>query len=77
MIEDNFRNKGLKKYTYTKNSMEMYLFLQKYGDQKAAIRNAKRLERAYPYSHDYANHNPCTKVYKLVEELEDLKVKTK
>ena len=57
--------------------MEMYPLLQKYGDQKAAIRNAKRLERSYGNSKNYDTHNPCTLVYKLVEELEDLKEKTK
>ena len=73
LIENNFREKGLTGYTYQKNSTEMYALLQKYGDQNAAIRNAKRLERTYTGRQDYSNHNPCTLVYKLVEELEDLK----
>jgi hypothetical protein len=51
----------------------MYELLQQYGDQTAAIRNAKRVERTYSGRHDYTNHNPCTLVYKLVEELENLK----
>lgn len=51
----------------------MYDLLKQYGDQTAAIRNAKRLERTYSSRHDYANHNPCTLVYRLIEELENLK----
>jgi len=75
MIENNFRDKGLAGYTYQKNSIEMYALLKEHGDQKAAIRNAKRLERTYAGRQDYANHNPCTLVHKLVEELENLKIK--
>jgi hypothetical protein len=75
LIESNFRGKGLTGYRYQKNSTEMYSLLQQFGDQKAAIRSAKRLERTYAGRHDYANHNPCTLVYKLVEELENLKIK--
>ncbi|MCC6182609.1 MAG: RloB domain-containing protein [Bacteroidia bacterium] len=73
LIENNFRAKGLVGYHYEKNSTEMYSLLQQYGDQNAAIRNAKRLERTYMGRRNYANQNPCTTVYQLVEELENLK----
>lgn len=76
MIESNFVNSGLKKYKYKKNSTEMYALLQKYGNQDNAIRNAKKLEETYLGSKDYANQNPCTLVYKLIQELENLKVKS-
>ncbi len=75
LIENNFRINGLADYTYQKNSTEMYSLLGLYGDQRAAIRNAKRLEHIYAGRHDFSTHNPCTLVYKLVEELEELKKK--
>lgn len=75
LIENNFRDKGLENYQYKKNSTEMYSLLQKYGNQTNAIKNAKKLERVYVGKQDYSNHNPCTLVYKLVEELENLKIK--
>ena len=68
--------KELKKYypdyKYKKNSIEMYDLLQKHGDMNFAIENAKKLERLYD-DKKYANHNPRTKVYKLIEELLKLK----
>jgi hypothetical protein len=55
-------------FRYMKNSPDMYDVLQKYGDQRLAIRWAKELERNH-IGENYATHNPCTLVYKLVEEL--------
>jgi hypothetical protein len=59
---------GSKTYRYAKNAGDMYDVLQQYGDEDAAIRNAKRLYESYSDT-AYAQHNPCTTVYKLVEEL--------
>ena len=38
------------------------------GDQSDAIRRAKSLENNYN-NFNYAKQNPCTTVYKLVEQL--------
>lgn len=37
--------------------------------QKLAIRRARKLHQAYNDRKDFSNHNPCTTVYLLVEEL--------
>lgn len=62
-----------KGYRYQKNSVEMYALLKEYGSLDDAIRNAKRLAGRFDGRHDYANHNPCTTVWELVEELMKLK----
>lgn len=51
----------------------MYSLLKEYGSIENAIRNAKRLAENYETRVDYANHNSCTMVWKLVEELFELK----
>lgn len=58
-------------YRYEKNSIEMFDLLNKYGSQKAAIENAEKLDKLY-FDRSYSNHNPCTMVYKLINELIDL-----
>lgn len=72
LIEQNFRAKGLEGYTYKKNSIEMYGLLEKYGSTTTAIRNAETLATNFTGRTDYANHNPCTMVYRLVRELLEL-----
>jgi len=69
LIEENFKEKGLKNYKYKKNSIEMFTLLETYGSREDAIRNAINLENLYADTTDFANHNPCTKVHKLVIEL--------
>ncbi len=61
-------NKGKNPFKYKKNSKEMFQLLKKYGDQKQAIQRALKLEQQFE-NQQYATHNPCTLVYKLVEEL--------
>ncbi len=75
LIEENLRPFLGEEYRYQKNSIEMYALLKEYGSIEDAIRNAKNLERNFAGRQDYANHNPCTMVYKLVEELLQLKEK--
>lgn len=69
LIEGNLRPYLGEEYTYEKNSMNMYAWLKQHGNQQQAIQRAKQLEAIYAGRQDYANHNPCTMVYKLVEEL--------
>ena len=59
-----------KRFRYKKNDAQMYYLLQEIGDEGNAIKRAKKLEERYN-DKDYHNHNPRTKVYKLVEELND------
>jgi hypothetical protein len=73
LIEQNLQPFLGGNYSYQKNSVEMYALLKEYGNIEDAIRNAKNLERNFAGRQDYANHNPCTMVYKLVEELLKLK----
>lgn len=73
LIEENLRPFLGQEYRYEKNSKEMYDLLKEYGSIDIAIRNAERLVENYEGRYDYANHNPCTIVYKLVEELIKLK----
>ncbi len=60
-------------FRYEKNSEQMYELLKEHGSQENAIRNGKRLAELYGERQDYANHNPCTMVGVLVEELMELK----
>ncbi len=62
---------GSNSFRYVKNSKEMFFLLNKYGNQEHAIRNAKKLEELYS-DKSYSNHNPCTKVHKLINELNEL-----
>jgi hypothetical protein len=71
-IEENLRPHLGKNYRYQKNSELMYSLLNKYGDQNQAIKWADDLSKLYEGQTNYADHNPCTLVYKLVEELAGL-----
>lgn len=51
----------------------MYDLLKEHGNLDDALRNAKRLVANFEGRQDYANHNPCTMVWRLVEELMELK----
>lgn len=73
LIEENLQPFIGADYRYEKNSREMYFLLKEHGSIEDAIRNAKRLAEVYNTRQDYANHNPCTMVYKLVEELLEFK----
>ncbi len=46
----------------------MYALLEKYGNQNLAIRYARKLSEEIK-GEAFANYNPITEVYKLVEEL--------
>jgi hypothetical protein len=56
------------KFEYTKNSTEMYTLLSKIGNQELAIKWAKELANSIS-GEQFANYNPQTMVFKLVEEL--------
>lgn len=56
-------------YKYQKNNNTMFALLSEHGDVEQAIKRAKRLEELFAGRSDYANHNPCTRVYALVEKL--------
>jgi hypothetical protein len=60
-------------YRYKKNSTEMYAILKEKGNMDDAIRNAKKLVSNFGSQQDYSNHNPCTMIWKLIEELISLK----
>lgn len=71
-IEENLKPCVGNDYRYEKNSTEMYTLLKEYGSLEDAIRNGKRLAANFENRQDYANHNPCTMVWQLVEELIEL-----
>lgn len=58
-------------FKYQKNDSKFYDVLQKTGDEDFAINNAKKLVANFKDTR-YANHNPCTMVYALVEKLNSL-----
>lgn len=60
-------------FSYAKNSQDMFDLLEQYGDEEQAIKRAKELEKQFAGRTDYANHNPCTRVYALVEKLRSQK----
>lgn len=59
-------------FKYAKNRPDMYDILQKYGDEKRAIEWAKTLDSRYD-DFRFHTHNPCTKLYILIGELNKLK----
>ncbi len=63
-----------KSFKYLKNSKEMFSILEKHGNLEFAIENAQKLELLYS-DKNYSNHNPCTKVHKLILELQILSKK--
>ncbi|TCK85080.1 RloB family protein [Albibacterium bauzanense] len=70
-IEDAVNTKlGKKKniFQYKKNDTEMYFLLNKVGNQGSAIKWAKELANGIT-GEQFANYNPQTMVFKLVEEL--------
>lgn len=75
-IEENLKPFLGNDYRYKKNSPEMYTLLKEYGNLDDAIRNAKRLVANFEEKLDYSNHNPCTMVWKLIEELMQLNQNT-
>jgi len=72
LIESNLRPYVGKAYRYQKNSKEMYVLLKTYGSLEKAIHRAKELAATFGQRTDYAKHNPCTMVFKLIEELQSL-----
>jgi hypothetical protein len=72
LIEENLRPFVGVEYMYEKNSSEMYALLKEYGSGEDAIRNARQLALLHEGREDFAEHNPCTMVWKLVEELMEL-----
>ena len=72
LIEENLRPLAGTSYEYRKNHPDMYSLLKRYGSRENAIRHARQLHALYSRRQDYANHNPCTTVYMLVEELFEL-----
>jgi hypothetical protein len=55
-------------FEYKKNSLDMYALLNKIGNQELAIKWAKELANSIS-GEQFANYNPQTMVFKLVEEL--------
>jgi hypothetical protein len=59
---------GNSTYRYMKNAEDTFEILKLYGDQLQASKWAKKLHETY-VDDKYAIHNPCTRVYELIEEL--------
>lgn len=60
--------KKKKPYRYEKNATDTLDVLQRYGSQDNAIKWAEVQNQTFTDTR-YANHNPCTMVYKLVRQL--------
>lgn len=72
-IESWLSQKSGKSFTYAKNRPDMYSILHEFGNEEQAILWAEQLEGIYE-DYEFAKHNPCTKVHKLVIELNKLKI---
>jgi hypothetical protein bacD2_00593 len=57
-----------KRYRYQKNARENYRIMTECGSQENALKNAARADENFT-DKNYATHNPCTQVYKLVKQL--------
>jgi len=51
---------------YEKESEKIFEIVNKYGSMEDAIRNAKKIDKG---GSNYADHNPSTRVYEIVEKL--------
>jgi hypothetical protein len=58
-------------FTYRKNREDMYEILNQYGDEQQAVRWSKILDEQY-HDKKFSTHNPRTKVYLLIQELNKL-----
>ena len=56
------------KYQYDKTDTENFSIMTSYGSQENAILRAETQSRKFS-DNNYANHNPCTMVFKLVKQL--------
>lgn len=63
------KKSGNSAFQYEKNSAGIYALLQEYGQEERAKEFARKLRQSHQGS-DYAQHNPCTTVDLLVDELE-------
>jgi hypothetical protein len=72
-IEKHLSEKMGTSFEYKKNREDMYMLLQKFGNEEAAIKHAIELEKL-SVGGRYSSHNPCTKVYLLILELNKMKV---
>ncbi|WP_026768847.1 RloB family protein [Asinibacterium sp. OR53] len=73
LIEQNLKAFLDDTYVYEKNSEDMYILLKEHGDVLLAIKRGKQLMSNYNGRQDFAEHNSCTTVHLLVEELLNLK----
>lgn len=60
--------KSREKYKYAKNNPDNFKIMTTYGSMESALRYAETKRGEYTDSR-YANHNPCTTVYRLVRQL--------
>ncbi|MBV8390718.1 MAG: RloB domain-containing protein [Mucilaginibacter sp.] len=67
-LEREIKKISKRDYVYKKNDTNTYSILKKHGNQTQAIVWAKSLKEQYNDGR-HANHNPCTLVYLLIEEL--------
>lgn len=56
------------KFAYRKNAKDMHDLLLKYGNETQAIKWAEKLSNTFDTT-EYTRHNPCTMVFRLVDEL--------
>jgi hypothetical protein len=59
-------------FKYAKNRADMYDILQRYGNEEQAIEWARSLDHGY-VDFKYSTHNPNTKLYLLISQLNKLK----
>lgn len=64
------KEKGDDTYWYEKGDPNNYYIIREYGREDLAKKSAIKLRKQFSGT-DYASHNPCTLVDKLVEELEN------
>lgn len=55
-------------YEYAKNAKNNYQIMTQYGSMENAMKFAEAKSKDYTNQH-YAQHNPCTMVFKLVQQL--------
>ena len=67
-VNNSNKYKEKKKYGYQKSDKENYRIMTTYGSQSNAIRWAEAQSKNF-CDRSYAKHNPCTMVYKLVQQL--------
>lgn len=69
-ISEIFKREGINPNGYQKNDKDVFTIATTKGSLKEAVKRAERIEKLFPTNLSPSRCSPCTKVHKLIKELE-------